>query len=61
VAEDDQITTMEWLKGLSNTASAILLVGTLMGHLYQYSISEKEVKLVRFISNAHFESITALA
>lgn len=32
-----------------------------MGHLYIYKIAKLEIEVVRFICNAHFEAITALA
>lgn len=40
MGEEDQITVMEWLKGHSSSEEAMLLIGTLMGHLYLYSIGE---------------------
>lgn len=41
VSDDDQITTLEWLHGKSSSHSAMLLVGTLMGHLYLFEIADK--------------------
>jgi hypothetical protein len=41
VNEDDQITALEWLKGKSSSNCGMLLVGTIMGHLYLFEIDEK--------------------
>lgn len=39
--EDDQITVMEWLKGKSSSDCGMLLVGTIMGHLYLFEVGDK--------------------
>lgn len=58
---DDQITAFEWIKAESDHDKIYLAAGTLMGHIHIFRIHEKEVIQIRFISNAHFETVTSLA
>lgn len=52
---------MEWMKGHSNSLEGYLVIGTLMGHLNCYSVSQGKAELLRFISQAHMESVSAIS
>jgi hypothetical protein len=40
---------MEWMKGHSNSLEGYLVIGTLMGHLICYSVSQGKAELLRFL------------